>query len=75
MTHRTSRTGQEQAPDRRAPDRGLRNLVVAGAARLERVEAHREVAAWHQVDREWSRRSSWRTRQQAQEGAADEQHG
>ncbi len=74
MTRQTARTDQEQATDRSAANRGLRHLVVAGAARIERAEAGGEAAAWHQVDREWSRRSSWRTRQHAQEGVADEQH-
>lgn len=75
MTNTSPRTGQEQAPDRSAPDRGLRDLVVAGAARIEAEDAHRTLADWRPADREWSRRSSWRTRQQTQEGAADEQQG
>lgn len=74
MTRKTPRTDQEQAADWSAANRGLRHLVMAGAARIERAEAEGEAAAWHQVDKEWSRRASWRTRQHAQEGAGDEQH-
>lgn len=75
MTHRAARTDQEPASTRRAPDRGLRHLVVAGAARIEAHLARGAVADWRPGVSVWSRRSSWRTRQHPQEGADHEQHG
>ncbi|MFN2316470.1 MAG: hypothetical protein ABR602_07265 [Gemmatimonadales bacterium] len=74
MTDSTSRTGLEPAPDRKAALPGLRRLVVAGAARVEADDTQRTVANWRPADREWPGRTSWRTRNVTQEGAADEQH-
>ncbi|MFN2317768.1 MAG: hypothetical protein ABR551_13485 [Gemmatimonadales bacterium] len=75
MTNNTSPTGPKQAHHRRAALPGLRHLVMAGAARVEADDSRRTMANWRPADREWPRRTSWRTRNIAQEGAADEQHG
>jgi hypothetical protein len=52
-----------------ATDRGMRHVVIAGAARLEPEGPGRDDATAQTTGREWPKRGGWRSPREPKEGA------